>query len=66
MEEIMATAIKGAVIADEHFYYRKCEVCGYTSSFTYQANLRFFGDTYRHSFKCQKCGNKQDIEIKDS
>ena len=63
MEEIMAKAIKGAVIDHEDFYYRKCEVCGYISSFTYKADMRCYGDTYHRPFKCPKCGNKQDVEI---
>ena len=65
MEEIMTKAIKGAVIDHEDFYYRKCEVCGYISSFTYKAYLPFIGATYSRPFTCPKCGNKQDVEIKD-
>lgn len=61
----MATAIQGAIIAGEKGstvdYYRKCESCGYTSSSKY--NTAHLANKYRHSFRCPKCGNKQDIEI---
>ena len=62
----MATAIKGAIIAGTKGstvdYHRKCESCGYTSSSKY--NTAHLANVYRHSFRCPKCGNKQDIEIR--
>ena len=64
--EKMATVIKGAAIAGTKGstvdYYRKCESCGYTSSSKY--NTAHLSNVYRHSFRCPKCGNKQDIEIR--
>lgn len=65
-DDKMATAIKGSVIAGTKGstvdYYRKCESCGYTSSSKY--NTAHLANVYRHSFRCPKCGNKQDIEIR--
>lgn len=60
------TAIKGAVIDSQdgsaHFLYRKkCESCGNVEPGTTGVTSRA---TIKSSFRCSKCGNHQDIEIK--
>jgi len=65
-----AFAVQGAVIADQDGgrmkYYKKCERCGYVSSSGVSTSVPGTHTSYRSSFTCPKCKNRQQIVIKSN
>ena len=67
----MAIALSGAVIVDDSGpmirFEEKCERCGAMQPGVRSTTRHAIGDTasrLRSSFKCVKCGNHQDVEIR--
>ena len=64
-----ATVLNGAVLVSDTgtsaTYKDKCESCGYVGSSTKHMNSSGSGHTtFTTSFKCPKCGKRQEIKIK--
>ena len=64
-----ATVLNGAVLVSDTgtsaTYKDKCESWGYVGSYTKYMNSSGSGHTtFTSSFKCPKCGKRQEIKIK--
>ena len=63
----MSIALSGWVIIEEKHnilrYCRKCEKCGNTSATYTTASIKGKYTKRKTSFRCSKCGNKQEVVI---